>query len=256
MNDAIAPGAKASLGDMDQHFYYGDTTIEYFSKIKGVMHLWGNAFLPVSYGSDPFSFFEDNGNFPGVISFHGKKDNIAPIGFQEVYFSPDEGDHIPYHSENNCIPSGNTNPFVAQDGDPLEPDLYSFGSQTLHEMLNDPNAPLYVPNEIYVDCEMIHGLDFSCNLNKCSPGAAALNSCATYITDFATGFKFRAAVVEYEVQRSVTFFQSIVNGNASQISTRAFINCVNYRHNGLHNGITCNPANNNAGCSNTNTCSQ
>ncbi len=56
MVNAICPGAQARLGDVDIDFYYGGTNIAYFGKIKGVLNMWGNGFLPVT--SAPLDFFQ------------------------------------------------------------------------------------------------------------------------------------------------------------------------------------------------------
>lgn len=240
MIDAIAPNVSGSLGPIDRDYYYGETTISYFDRIKGVLNMWGNGFLPVDNADDPFGFFAPNsGHFPAVISFQGALDPVAPPGYQPVFFSPPA--NTDYHSEVHCL-TGTVSPFVALTGVLTVPDVISFGSKTLYAILNDPAAPLYVPNEFYYDCDMGHGLDVSCNKQACPiPSAATCNdACATYKTDFATGYKTRPQVAEYIVQRSATFFQSVAKGYLNVLGARknSFINCVNNRA----NGPTCNTA--------------
>ncbi len=58
-----------ALGPIDMDFYYGETSIEYYSRIKGVINMWSNAFLPVSYYNNPWGFFDDNTIFPQLYRF-------------------------------------------------------------------------------------------------------------------------------------------------------------------------------------------
>jgi hypothetical protein len=81
----VAPGSpkfKDVLGPINADFYYGDTTIEYRSKIKGVFAMWGGMPIPVSFENNKAAFFGNGAsstdNAP-MIGFHGALDPIFPI---------------------------------------------------------------------------------------------------------------------------------------------------------------------------------
>ena len=60
-------------------------------------------------------------------------------------------------------------------------------------------------------------------------------------SDFGTDITVHDSVNVYMVQRSAIFFQAVVNGIASNLTTTRFTECENKR-------IGCSPKNNNNGC--------
>ena len=55
-NDQGYAGVSSVLGDIDQDFYIGDTTIEYLPKIRGVLDMWGGMSIDISKKNNPRSF--------------------------------------------------------------------------------------------------------------------------------------------------------------------------------------------------------
>lgn len=211
MNDQIAPDAKARMGSLDQDFYYGEPDIDYFSKIKGIMDMWGNGFLPVGSQNDPISFFSSNSHFPPMIAFHGLLDMTAPINSQEVFFSPNQGTHVPFHSESNCLTNGGT--YTIPSGAASSVDLYSGGAQYFYDVFHN-----IVPMELYIDCQMAHGLDDNCSGTNC------------YQTEYGTGLPNKQAVNTYMVVRAATFFQAIIKNKVNLLGKDQFVECENDRH--------------------------
>ena len=224
MNDEIFPGLRTNMGTLNQDYYVGDTSIEYFSKIKGVMSLWGNGFLPLAYNDEPESFFENNDNFPALIAFQGKLDETAEYRKNDVFFSNSAG----LKSVSTCLRNGGT---YSLPGLPLTKDLLSIGPDLIYQYFRN-----YLTMEYYLDCDMPHGLDSTCTGTPC-----------TYKTEFGTGLTSRDAVVRYIVQRSASFFQAVVNEIAASLNDSKFVNCENYRSG-------CSTSDNNAGCTNNDSC--
>lgn len=227
MIDSVSPGVKNVLGSINQDFYYGDTTIQYQKKIKGVMNMWGNMFIPLSAYPDPTKFFSKNINNPPVISFHGLLDSIAPYGITPIKFSPNNILHSIYNSETHCLVSGSRFRLYPKNNGP---DMYSSGSQNIYSFLRQKN----ISAELYLDCQMGHGPDNT-------PDSSLFES------DFGTGFTNADAVNLYMVQRTAVFFQAVVNEIAKNLITTKFTECENKR-------FGCDTKNNNNGCSNKDTC--
>ena len=224
--DAVSPGVKEALGSINADYYYGDTTINYFRKIKGIVNMWGNILLPLNALPDPSAFFASNINPPPAISFHGRLDSIAPYGITNIYFSPNKGLHTIFNSEGNCLLTDKK--FKLYPKTP-GPDIYASGSENIYNFLRQHN----IATELYLDCQMQHGLDDIEGL--------------TFDSDFGTGFTSKAMVYNYIVQRAAIFFQAVVNNTASGLGTTKFIECQNNR-------IRCNMKNNNNGCKSSDTC--
>lgn len=224
MIDSVTPGVKAVLGTINPDFYYGDSNIKYEKKIKGVMNMWGNVYLPLSAFPDPTSFYAANVNNPPLISFHGLFDTIAPFGITDTYFAPNNIFHSIFNSENHCLVYGNNFKLYPKK---TGPDMYASGSDNIYNFLKKKK----IPTELYLDCQMGHGLDDG----------------QPFQSDFGTGITDHDSVNVYMVQRSAIFFQAVVNGIASKLTTTRFTECENKR-------IGCSPKNNNNGCSNKDSC--
>ncbi len=74
--------------------------------------------------------------------------------------------------------------------------------------------------ELYVDCEMHHGLDKNC--------VAGDTSCH-FTSDFGTGLTTVEDVVKYIVQRTAIFFQAVKNNKTGSLNRKIFIECENKR---------------------------
>lgn len=227
MIDSVSPGVRNVLGSINQDYYYGDTTIQYQKKIRGIMNMWGNMFIPLSAYPDPTKFFSKNINNPPVISFHGLLDSIEPYGITPIKFSPNNILHSIYNSETHCLVSGSRYKLYPKNSGP---DMYSSGSQNIYSFLKQKN----IPTELYLDCQMGHGPDNTTDTSL-------------FKSDFGTGFTNADAVNLYMVQRTVIFFQAVVNDIAKNLITTRFTECENKR-------VGCSAANNNNGCSNKDSC--
>ena len=225
----ISPNTINVMGSINAPWYYGDTTINFVPKVKGVLNMWGGMFIPTNKLSNPASFFVGNTNNPPIISFHGMLDSIFYITYKDVYFSPDSSTtkHINFNTERNCLVNGSA--YTLSPNSFGNPDLRILGSINIYNMFQGAN----IPTELYVDCQMQHGLDqdgpgFSSNFGIALP----TNSTAVY---------------QYIVQRACSFFQVVLNSNAGSLVTTHFTECENYRHG-------CDAADDNAGCCNTDDC--
>ena len=230
MNDEIFPGLHTNMGTLNQDYYVGDTTIEYFSKIKGVMSLWGNGFLPVAYNDEPESFFENNSNFPALIAFQGKLDVTAKYRKNDVFFAPPPKPNKPdYHSISTCLRNGGT---YSLPGEPDKKDLLSIGPDLIYQYFGN-----LLTMEYYLDCNMEHGLDE----DPCTSPPVC------YKTNFGTTLNNKYDVRRYIVQRAATYFQAVINEIAASLNDSKFVDCENYRSG-------CSATDNNAGCSNNDSC--
>lgn len=227
MIDSTAPGAKEVLGSINADYYYGDSIISYEKKIKGVMNMWGNVFLPVSALPNPGSFFASNINNPPAISFHGKLDSVAPYGLVNRYFAPNRFPHSLFNSESHCLVSGNKYQLYPKKSGP---DVYSSGSQQIYNFLKKNR----IPAELYLDCQMQHGIDEDDNPDG-------------FNSEFGTGAINNLGVYHYLVERTAVFFQAVINNIANNLKTTKFTECENKR-------FGCSEQDNNNGCKNGDSC--
>ncbi len=136
MIDSVSENIHAALGPIDIDYYKGGTNIEYKSKIKGLLFMWGTAFLPLNYVNNPVAFFAQNPNNVAMIAFHGFKDTINPLTTEAVYFSPAGDPHKTYHATKECllpmIDSFNVTPRTITGG-PLLIDEYRGGPRYYYD---------------------------------------------------------------------------------------------------------------------------
>ena len=227
MIDSASSGAGAVLGSINADYYYGDSTIQYQKKIKGVMNMWGNVFLPLSTLPHPTDFFAANINNPPLISFHGLLDSIAPYGITDIYYAPNNFLHSTFNSETHCLVSGNRYRLYPKTPGP---DMYASGSYNIYNFLKQKK----IPAELYLDCQMGHGLDDT-------------KDPLLFKSDFGTGITRHDSVNVYMVQRASVFFQAVVNNIAKDLGTSKFTECENKR-------FGCSTKNDNNGCSNKDSC--
>ena len=216
-------GNSNILGSINQNDYYGSTVIDF--KIKAVLDMWGGAIVPQttdsSYLKSPEKFFFASGNtMPPLISFQGVKDKTFNSDYEVLNFAPANVASGLYSSESYCLLTATT----YTPGTATNPNAWVLGAQKLYDMFKRKG----IPTELYLDCDMGHGLDSTSDFGLRTPSVNDVNN---YIT-----------------QRACTFFQAVANGIAGSLTTTRFINCENYRHN-------CSVADNNNSCSNNGSCS-
>jgi hypothetical protein len=215
------------MGPINANFYYGGTNISY--SIKGVMSMWGGILLPPSYsGMTNQSGFFAGGTNPPMIAFAGQKDKVFwldPDFHQDTRFSPFRPLPLPPNAsvETRCLP--NDPPYTPYKIEDLDNsiDLVTGSTLNMYNILQTLN----VPSEMYIDCQMKHGLDGKDDLA---------------ISDFDTGIANDNDVGTYMVQRACTFFQDVIN--SVSYGTTLFYECPNPRikcdvYNGCASG-TCN----------------
>lgn len=205
---------QQALGPINANFYDCDSSLPYISNIRGIINLWGSISLPPLYyqNGNEYTYFSGNTNNPPVISFHGLNDDVFPVYWQDLKFAPPVGQETQFNSESRCLRT----PSFATDGNGSTVDLKNYGSLGL---VSKVLQPLNVFFEVYIDCNMAHGLD------KNGPD---------YASDFGTGAIDSTGTQIYIVKRAATFFQAILNGKANTLrddSTihKFFYDCANYR---------------------------
>ena len=169
---------KQALGDIDLNAYYGEPTIPYQESIIGTVNMWGSIGIPIENDTDEYNFFNTATSLlKPHIGFHGKSDNVFPYydddpqHKQYVYFnSPPTIPGAPdYNSEDFCIDI--TQGAFKLDPIASTPDLINGSSLNMHKILD-----FYaINNELYLDCNMRHGLDKNCGVcGTCPSGQHAL----------------------------------------------------------------------------------
>ena len=209
MIDSIFPGVKNVLGDIDADYYYGNPNYDYLPKIKGVMNMWGGMSLPLNFVNNPQNFFAGNGHIPSLISFAGDNDETFYPDSQYIYFAPPGGSKGFLSSEARCLVQNG--PYILPDNGATVKDLYAIGSRYIHKFL----TAISVPSELYIDCDMEHGLDETDG--------------PTFDSDFGTGYHTENETLRYMVQRTTTYFQAVMKGIAGSLGTKHFTECENYR---------------------------
>ena len=224
------PQVKDVLGPIDADYYSGEPTINFNSRIKGVMILWSGMGIPYKYKNNQSAFFTQAKLKP-LIAFHGIYDRVFPYymdTLQDTYFSPPPKNKsdFDYNKEVRCLID---TPYKL-DNVAKTADLVNASPLNMYKIL-DSLAPT-IPKELYVDCNMVHGLD---------------DDGPTFNSDFGTGDTSQTQVTVYIAQRVATFFQAVMNGaTAANLNPSAFIKCENTR-----TGCNSNNANH---CSNSDAC--
>ena len=139
--------------------------------------MWGQMAFPAGYKNHLQDFWADYGNtiIPPMIAFHGFNDKTLPINTTPIIFAPDHLvpvpghgniNYSPYNSESNCLLNSPTS--YKLDGDETSVDLIGAGSKGMYDIFH--TSAINQRIELYVDCEMAHGLDddvtcITCNGN-------------------------------------------------------------------------------------------
>jgi len=218
--DVVFPGISTVLGSIDQNYYIGNTTVDIFPKIRGVLNMWGALTIPLNKVNNPANFFLSNISRPPVISFHGDQDHVVWPDTEPLYFSRDIVDpsqfYVNFGRESRCLTNGGT---YVLPGDYTTPDLATIGSKSIYTMLKGAS----IPTELYTDCQMEHGLD-------CQPGTQGC-AAVTFDSEFGTHYTNENDVNSYIAGRAATFFVTVakyLNNNKFQMSK--FVECRNDRH--------------------------
>ncbi|MEP6466855.1 MAG: hypothetical protein ABJB05_11155 [Parafilimonas sp.] len=244
-------GTNASInGSINPDFYaapppaIGDA--DYFPNIKGVLNLWGSMFVPKANINNPAQFFAADAYKPPIISFAGVQDQVSDIHNQRIYFSKNNVSQMlqicnagPTYTQNfgietNCLatPSYKTQ----QNSMGTRFDQYGIGSETIFHMFDDNN----IFAELYLDCEMMHGLDkddHDCGTCTSStdpfkkPGimSGTCIQCA-YQSNFGTLANSQMLTYDYMAGRIATFFQAIITNNTNIPVNNKFVEQINNRY--------------------------
>jgi acetyl esterase/lipase len=217
------PRVAPYLGAVDADNYFGNPAKGKYT-IRGVLSLWGGIYVPLQFENSPADFFSQNKRPPALIAFHGGADNEVNITTSDVFFSAPPS---VYNSESLCTGDGK---YSLPDNGRRNADLKLFGSQALYGALK---TTLHIPSELYIDCDMGHGLD------EATSDFGLANGNAGAVTD--------KEVQKYIVQRAATFFQYVMNTSfPSKLSHTRFVNCENDRFG--CNGDAATKCNENATC--------
>jgi alpha/beta hydrolase fold len=216
------PNISDYLGSVTANNYFGDAADDSYT-IRGVLNMWGGIYVPLKYADAPENFFSQNPNLPALIAFHGNLDDEVNIGTADIFYSTPPS---AYASESLCTGGGT---YTLPDNGSRNADIKRLGSESLYETLK---KNMGIPCELYIDCDMGHGLDESTS----DFGLDGGNALAVTNTD----------VEKYIVQRAATFFQYIMNSNFPyKLKHTRFVDCENDRYG-------CNPDETN--CDNNATC--
>lgn len=222
MISQVFPNVSSYLGDINADNYSGNVSENSYT-IKGVLDLWGFACVPLNFASNPAPFFSQGTKKPAFIGFHGGSDNVINFDSGYMYFAS-SGER--FRSESLCVNGTYTLP----DNGANNADLKLYGSEGLNKILKNS---FKVPCELYIDCDMQHGISESTS----DFGLAGGNASAVTIKQ----------VEIYIVQRAATFFQYVMNPNFPYTLTHTkFVGCLNSRYG-------CN-SDANVTCSNTANC--
>lgn len=205
------------LGRLDAPFYYGDTTINYKPLVKGVLAMWGGLPVHRSFYSNAANYFSTNTVNPPLIGFTGKKDSTFPPDKNYFYFST-RTTPTNYKTTSLCLVSIGS--FSNPDDDPMpdfpedNADVVLVGIDTLHSAFK--RIGNY--SEVYVDCQMGHGLD-----EEGDP-------LHPFMSEFGTLASTQTDVINYIASRAAIYFAAIMNTSPLSLITRTrFIECENTR---------------------------
>ena len=216
MINQIFPNVSSRLGAVDVNNYLGNASKSNYT-IKGILSLWGEAYVPLNFASNPAGFFSQNSKRPSLISFHGGSDPVVKIDSGSLFFSPSTSS---YNSESLCA----NGTYKLPDNGANKGDLKSYGSRGLYNIFK---TSLGIKCELYTDCDMAH------SLNESTSDFGLANGNASAVTN--------KQVQIYIVQRAATFFQYLVNASfPSTLRHTKFVDCLNTRFGcNSDSGTTC-----------------
>ena len=210
-----SPTIDQALGPIDADYYDGETSIQYYPKIKGLWSMWGAKAIPMDYDGNEADFLLYANPIP-MIAFKGDKDEVFPKQKKDqyVYYS---GSNSPlYNSTSFCLTPSNS---YTLDSKKNSRDLRMECTLSIYNVLKD----MGIPALMYVDCEMGHGLLPDDNVPN-----------TPYYSTFGLPLSSNEkAVNEYMVSRAAIFFQAILNSTVSAMVASGitkFVECEDYRH--------------------------
>ncbi len=194
--------------------------------------MWGSWLLPPAILSNIGSFFHQDRYITPMIAFCGGRDSTFYPIMQNVYFDSITQFHyktkiINLKKDSFCLPFASKYELFPKISGR---DLIGYGSAKITSLLNSAGYP----TEFYFDCDAKHGFETDCD------------TCA-FLANYGTQDSTEDSMEVYFAERSISFFQSIINGSASGLHDVKFTECENYR-------VTCNSADSNHNCRNTDTC--
>lgn len=205
------------LGRLDAPYYVGDTTINYKPLVKGVLSMWGGLPIHRSFYTDAAGYFSTNTVNPPLIGFTGLNDGTFPPGNNYFYFNTRTHGGVDFKTTSLCLVSIGSYSNPDDDPHPMHPednaDAVCVGIDTLHAIFK--RIGKY--SEVYMDCQMEHGLDDDC-------------STCTFQSEFGTGALDQTTVINYIASRAAIYFTAIMNPSTlSQITRTRFVECENTR---------------------------
>ena len=195
-----SPLIQDLLGPINADYYFGEPGISYKPLVKGIVSFWGGTPVPVQYLNKQATFFSrESGATPKpIIAFHGARDSTFPYYMNKsqlaTFSPPPKSGEFNFNSETSCLPGTS----FTLDADTI-PDVFMASSLTYYTIAKQLDTAM--PVELYLDCQMGHGLDEKDG--------------ATFQSDFGTGLDNAQAVTIYMVSRAATFFQAIMNGKTA-----------------------------------------
>lgn len=245
MLNAVYPaqGSNIStiLGNINIDFYKGNDNLNYMQAVKGICNLWGSVNVPKSFFTGgnfhPQDFFDSLPYKPPVIAFCGKEDKVFPYIGQRVYYSPYGGTssaHDFYNRTGYCL----INPSYVLEGTPNSIDMVNLGAYGFYDMVL---KKLNIFSEVYIDCQMGHGLDGNdalCGTCLYDPDLFKKTDTVNH-TCMPCGYQSNFGVptantseltYNYIASRVATFFQAILSNTTGNVTKTSFFECENYRH--------------------------
>lgn len=205
IND-IVPGISTYMGSIDADYYYASPSYP-LPTVKGVMSMWGNFPMPGSISTplQAANFFARNDYIAPFIAFQGRNDAVVDYNYRYEEFPSDEDDEPfeEYATTDFCL--AYEGEFTVEH-DEEDNDLLMIGPLTLRDLVLNAGQEA----EVYLDCQMAHGLDMDCCPNnltkKRDPNTNLCTVNCSYQSDFGTGAINQEATNIYMVQRTATFF--------------------------------------------------
>lgn len=229
MADDILFTLHEHLGSINQNYYYADTTYA-FPTISGLYCGWGSFAMPASVDNETkaATFFARNDYTVPFIAFQGKKDEIIPYDNREEFYPPFTPQVVYYSKPNSffdtttyCLGFAGSGPATVMPVGGTGQDLRVIGPLSLQQLVQNKGKL----GEVYIDCEMGHGLS---------------NDGTGYASNFGTSASTQLQTTLYMAKRIAIFFQTIITGTGSS-GLQTFIECENFRH-------SCSPGSNHNNC--------
>ncbi|MBS1745503.1 MAG: hypothetical protein JST21_04970 [Bacteroidetes bacterium] len=199
-------------------------------------------FVPRANINNPAVFFAGDTYRPPIISFAGVQDPVFDIHQQPIYFSKNNvsqnlqicgvgPNYIQnFGIETNCLLTSSYATVQNNKGKLFNE--YGIGSETIFHMFDDNS----VFSELYLDCQMMHGLNKTEDVNctVCGGNYSKLNQagcpdCA-YQSNFGVNVGTQSQTYDYIAGRAATFFQAIITSTTGIVHNKKFVEQENDRY--------------------------